>query len=772
MFKVSLAAITLAMCVVFSSSVYAQDSERPFEEQPYLGLAVRDTPDGLVVGWIYPGPLGGKSFTSDAGVQRGDNLVSVNGQAVNADEFREMIAAMRPGEAIKLVFRRSPEASMNASVPKGGAGGEEFTVQVDLSNRDLWTGTIGRGLGEREIEEPSEGAFESLILARAHSVGVVDPDDGVGALIENLIAVQNTNLDSNSLPAVVNVFRRPLSIDAVEASIAKQAARLRGVGPKPGKGDLSRVASVIGDVLDLTNDPQKRTDGLLKVIEAQIQWDAWTKATRLVSQMRGDWSIQNQDAEANVKVVRMSKDVADPVISANAAAMQGIGYRWENEVKSKLMMNQPAIDPANYPDELKDALTGEILAIEKDERGNYQVLGGKGDNTYDMSKVAHVVDMGGNDQYLYPEGEYLDPNSPTRYQSIIDRDGNDTYESKGDFFGPASGVFGFSLIDDRAGNDVYITSGQLSIGTGLFGVGVLIDRGGNDQYENLGPDAGFTMGVGFYGIGLIIDAGGSDTYIGEKLCQGIGGPRGFGAIIDSSGDDLYRANGTHFGSAYGTPAVFLGMSQGFGYGIRGYASGGVGAIYDYEGNDQYEAGEFSQAGGYYYGLGIMHDADGNDLYYANRYGQAFAAHQAAGILIDEQGDDMYWSKTAASQAGTWDQSIGMLIDRSGNDAYRCDGLGQGGAAMQAIALFLDLGGDDRYSANPGAVLGQSSSNTYHYDADGVMSFSFFLDQGAGADIYGGGNHQPERSNDTITQTGSRNEDSPANSSLYGVFVDE
>jgi hypothetical protein len=114
----------------------------------------------------------------------------------------------------------------------------------------------------------------------------------------------------------------------------------------------------------------------------------------------------------------------------------------------------------------------------------------------------------------------------------------------------------------------------------------------------------------------------------------------------------------------------------------------------------------------------------------------------------------------------------MLIDRAGNDSYRCDGLGQGGASMQAIALFLDLGGDDRYSSNPGAVLGQSGSNTYHFDADGVMSFSFFLDQGNGADIYGGGIHQPLRTNNTTIKTGEYKKDSPADSSLFGVFVDE
>lgn len=765
--------VSIGMVFCFWVSVLpAQEDTRPWEQQPYLGLGVRDTDHGLVVGWIYPGPMGGKSFSSDVGVFRGDNLVSIEGRAVDAAGFRETLRSLSPGDIVTLAFRRSPDAQINASVPTGGDGGDEFTIKIELSSKDHWSGTIKRGLGERVIAEPEEGGFESLIIDRARSVGITEADGGVDELVQNLIAVQNSNLDTNSLPAVVNVFRRPLSIDAVERQLAQHVARVNEIGASYNDGDLPRIAELVSGTLDLPTDISTINRVLIESIEDQQEWDAWGKATALISQMRNDWSVQNNDAADHVQVIRMSSDAAGPLIAAHLAAMQTRGYSWEQTIKSMLMMNRKPIPVDEIPAALAEAVQGEILAFELDASGNFQVLGGKGDNIYDMSMVSSVVDMGGNDRYVYPDGVFLEPTSPTRNQSIVDRAGNDTYEAMGDFFGPATGLFGYSLLDDRAGNDVYIAHGQLGIGAGLFGVGTLIDRAGNDQYENAGVGAGWTMGVGFYGSGLIIDKGGSDTYIGEKLCQGVGGPRGFGAIIDSVGNDLYRANGPTFGSAYGDPAVFIGMSQGFGYGIRGYAAGGVGAIYDYGGNDKYEAGEFSQAGGYFFGLGIMHDFGGHDLYDSSRYGQAFSAHQAAGILVDDAGDDTYWSKTAASQAGVWDQSVGMLLDRGGNDAYRCDGLGQGGASMQGIALFLDLGGDDRYSSNAGAVLGQSGSNSYHYDADRVFSFSFFLDQGNGADIYGGGDHQPPRANNTIFKTGAFNAQAPENSSLYGIFVDE
>jgi len=757
---------------VLAMGAGAQEDTRPWDERGYLGLTVRDTVDGLVASWISPGPLGGYSFTSESGIQRGDNIVSLNGVAVDADGFKGMVESMGVGDDVVIVLRRSPEASMSGSVAKGGPGGEEFVVEVEMSSKDEWSGTIGRGLGGREIGEVEGGEFEGMILERAKELGVLDVDDGLGALMENLRRVQDEALDPGSLSAVVQVFERPLSLDRIEADVADVAKGFNRIGEKRKDGDLKKIARGIEEVLGLPSlmgvSAEEVVSATVASAEGQVESQMWTKATALVDQMRGDWSIYGANAEDHIRVIQGAAEEASIGVAVRAFAMQQHGYAWEKAVRGGLMMNRKAMGDGALPADLRAAVEGDVLAFDVNESGHYRVLGGKGDNRYDMSKIAAVVDAGGDDVYDYPVGPFLDPDSPTRNQSIVDWGGNDTYEAAGSYFGPATGVFGYSVIDDRGGNDVYVTKGHLGIGAGLFGVGVLIDRGGNDQYENAGVDAGFAMGVGYYGAGVILDKGGSDTYIGEKLCQGVGGPRGFGLIVDSAGHDLYRANGPSFGSAYGTPAVFLGMSQGFGVGIRGYASGGVGAIYDFGGNDRYEAGEFSQAGGYYFGLGIMHDYSGHDLYYGNRYGQGFAAHQAAGILVDDAGDDTYWSMTAASQAGVWDESIVMLIDRAGNDSYRCDGLGQGAASMQAIGILIDLGGDDRYSANPGATMGQSGGNNYHYEEDKVMSFSGFFDLGGGRDVYSG----QERKDGEMRSTGKANEGDRANSTLYGVFVDE
>ena len=563
----------------------------------------------------------------------------------------------------------------------------------------------------------------------------------------------------------MNAFRRPLSLDAVERSIARKAYSAAG-------GQLPKIVELISQVLDLPQ-PRKAAQRVRKPEQSsttqpaddQVRYDPQSlanaheslgeKARCLVRTLHGDVYIFGADNPRQlISVINRSPDIVDQHVAALTMPIRRI-----DRMQGRLRDGFRGASPVSVPDELSDAIDGNVLSIGRNSEG-WHVVGGSGANTYDMSMIAGVYDVGGNDTYQFPGPP------PGAVQSIIDQKGDDTYVSDTDFAGPAAGVFGLSVLIDRDGDDVYRTSRLCSIGAGLFGMGILIDRAGNDRYDNTGKHAGWSIGAGFYGAGVIVDQAGEDSYHGEILCQGVGGPRGFGAIIDTKGRDTYKANGPHFKSVYGTKGVYVSMSQGFGIGIRGYASGGVGALYDLSGDDAYEGGEFAQAGGYFFGLGIMHDVRVNDEYNGNRYGQAFAAHQAAGILVDDEGDDVYRSMTAASQAGTWDQSVGMLIDHAGNDRYICDSLGQGAAAMQALAVLLDLAGEDMYQASGSRVQGHAGSNTYHYDADNVFSFAALLDLGGGNDEY-----SANRSNNARKATGSYNKQKPARTQWYGMFVD-
>lgn len=292
------------------------------------------------------------------------------------------------------------------------------------------------------------------------------------------------------------------------------------------------------------------------------------------------------------------------------------------------------------------------------------------------------------------------------------------------------------------GNDVYRGT-RRSQGFGGGGVALLWDEKGNDQYTA----QEYAQGGAFFGIGFLIDREGHDVYSSYLDSQGFGLTQGFGALVDVKGDDSYTAGG-HYPSSYGTKGIFRGASQGHGTGLRNYQvssapwyGGGIGLLLDIAGDDNYDAGNFSQGCGYFYGCGILADRSGDDVIQGTRYTQGSGAHQAAGILIDDEGDDQYLSKIAANQAGTWDVVVGMLLDFKGNDIYRAQGLAQAGSAQTAFALLFDGQGNDRYESTGDASQGATGSSDYH----NKQSFSFFLDFGGGKDTYS----RPNRKNNTI-----------------------
>lgn len=761
---------------------------------PYLGLSLRASPNGPVCSAVRPGPLAGDGYTSPS-IWRGDLVTSINGSAIDLATFGTFIESLDVGAEVTLEYTVASNRDAYAAIPAGDPSGTKRRVVVRLEPRDEWRGTLSRpwrdGASIPAFAAPNaigdaampEGQFESLIVKKARDVGVFDnegvPAGGVPKLLGYLARVQASTTDFNALPLVAQALRRPLSADMTD-KVMLDLARPASTG------DMSAITALVSRVLDNPALP-----------------DATMRLPRWFGPLAdpGESASARAQAELLVRTLRDSVGIASPgdrdrALSNLSAIRRGLEMQ---AIVSHQLSRLPAIEPelvaiaaphakdaprADVPPDIRDAVRGDILYFEPGTAGENGaigplVVGGPGPNVYDMSRIARVYDVGGDDVYRYPGGEIVVDRAITtdagnsviklrvNTRVIVDLAGNDTHISESDFNGPASGVLGLSVLHDLAGNDTYRTTTTCSLASGLFGVGLLIDDAGDDRYENLGPGSGWSIGAGFYGAGLIIDRAGSDTYLGEKLTQGVGGPRGFGAIIDAGGNDLYRADGINFPSAYGTPGVFLSMSQGFGFGVRGYAQGGVGAIYDLAGDDRYQAGEFAQGCGYFFGLGVLHDAAGNDFYHGNRYTQGSSAHQAAGLLVDDAGDDIYWGMTAASQGAAWDQSVSMLIDRDGNDIYRADGLSQGSAAQQAVGMLIDLGGSDRYIAPDSATQGAPGENSYHFDADQVFSFAALIDLGAKNDWY-----SAPRAEKTTTKLGGLNDKDPKASSLFGLFVDE
>ena len=74
---------------------------------------------------------------------------------------------------------------------------------------------------------------------------------------------------------------------------------------------------------------------------------------------------------------------------------------------------------------------------------------------------------------------------------------------------------------------------------------------------------------------------------------------------------------------------------------QGFASMGVGVLYDAAGDDTYAA-EAGVQGSAMFGIGALIDGGGKDTYSAFTLAQGFGGAQGAGALVDVSGDDTYY----------------------------------------------------------------------------------------------------------------------------------
>jgi len=724
----------------------------------------------MLIGWVMPGPLKGKTFKSPF-INRGDIILAVNGKPMGKKAFDELLGRSKPGDAIELRVRLT-KGQDDTSLPSPGKGGEEKTLKVVLASKAEWSGPIAfrrpfvvppsGGLLDAKEPTPLEKFLDPLI--EQHRLR--EPLD---RLKKYLADTQTEDFGANSLSRVAAGFCRPTRLPELQKLITDPLGKVPGdprevflraaenldLAPPPlgPAADLSDPAKAIAWMKARLAEATKLREQAFARIPAKRQMTLAKDLHDILDYAAAEhYLMSHPDPARIVAALRASMDVDHQALLNAAATLAGVlrpGKGFVVRPSGRIGEERAeARTPSRPPRKLRGIVEGDILAAEESD-GRWIVIGGFGPNRYDLSKVDVVIDPGGDDAYHYSSDERRP------IQVVVDFAGNDRYDG-----GPASATLGVSILVDVQGNDRYEGKAR-SCGVGVMGVGILADLGGNDAYAG----TTWSLGAGVYGVGAILDLDGSDTYIAEYLSEGVGGPRGFGLILDAGGNDLYRANGPK-GSAYDTPAVFASFSQGMGYGFRMYDSGGIGVLADLGGDDRYEAGEFAQGGAYYWALGILYDRSGNDLYYGNRYGQGFGCHQAIGILADDAGDDTYWAMCAACQGAAWDIAVGLLIDRGGNDSYQAEGLAQGSAAMQAIGWLIDLDGADRYIARGGAVHGCSSGNSYHYAETGCFSWSLLLDAGGGADFYSSG-----RPNGATLAPGEPNPKKREDSPLHGLFID-
>ncbi|NQT34869.1 PDZ domain-containing protein [bacterium] len=349
-------------------------------------------------------------------------------------------------------------------------------------------------------------------------------------------------------------------------------------------------------------------------------------------------------------------------------------------------------------------------------------FGRTGHDRWDKADFKFIYDPAGDDFYADGTGVAGSFEQPIAW--IIDREGNDAYQSTVDG-AQGSGLPGVGILIDRSGDDSYIGL-RWTQGTGFMGVGILMDEVGDDNYHG----TEYIQGAGLFGLGILADIDGNDRYNGTVHAQGVGFTNGLGMLIDYAGDDNGYCTGK-YPTNYGDPGIFDAWAQGCGMGFRGIASGGIGVVIDADGEDRWEAGNFSQGGGYYYGFGIFRaGGDGNDTYIGSRYGQGFCAHQAAGLFIEDGGDDFYTTRQGVVTGLAWDECVTIFIDEGGDDYYNGGtGFSLGASAHNSFCLFLDRSGRDEYNYKPGPA--RAGGNKYH----GGSSFSLFVDLGDDQDIY-------------------------------------
>ncbi|MFN8361680.1 MAG: HEAT repeat domain-containing protein [Candidatus Kapaibacterium sp.] len=365
-------------------------------------------------------------------------------------------------------------------------------------------------------------------------------------------------------------------------------------------------------------------------------------------------------------------------------------------------------------------------------------LGGRGNDIY-QGEYLLIIDVGGNDKYLLSERtKTTAKNHPV--QVCIDLGGDDVY--LGGNYSLGGAIFGTNILIDADGDDLY-SAGDFSLGCGIFGLGIVHDLSGNDHYTS----KTCTQGAGFFGVGLLIDDSGNDSYTAQAHCQGFGSTRGFGAIADKMGNDVYVAS-SPFQDFLRYESHFESFAQGAGLGFRPIASGGIGLLLDYKGNDSYLSDIYGQGTAYWFCLGALYDADGDDRYQSYQYSQGAGVHLAHGILWDKKGDDVYYSH-GVSQGCGHDIAFGCLLDESGDDSYTAESLSLGGGNANAVSLFVDNSGNDSYVArNTSNTMGFSDFRR-NYGMIGIFA------DGGGNDVYG----EAKRNNSTEKK------------STFGLFAD-
>ncbi|MDA0336413.1 MAG: PDZ domain-containing protein [bacterium] len=659
-----------------------------------------------------------------AGLRVGDRILGGAGvRLTDANQLSLLVQSLAPGDTIHFHVLRGDESldlACQVTDRKGlyGLMTESGRLQVPLAERHLdWEQSIG----------PEEA--RALRLIRQQQA------QGAADTLKQALALELTRYGVDGRLADVEfVLRHPLKAPAAARALGQTFAPDLGLTeyllgaashldlqlpsvPPPATEDPVPSAALARLLLGPLQAAAAEVEAAFAGLSATLRTELRQGIGSLLQRFDRSFYLDEGDStetEAHMQTLRLAKRVD---VSRLVQAALHLSPLTEPQTLRRIRAATSDLKPAAEP--LPPGFEGRFLYAEHTPWGWF-IVGDKSANVY-AGPAAMIVDLGGDDTYL--TGSTPDDDTPVMV--VIDLGGDDRYV--GNHIGSLGGaVMGVSLLVDRSGDDTY-AGDVLTQGAAFCGVGILWDSEGDDTY--LAQHS--AQGAAFFGAGLLIDGSGDDFLSLGQYGQGFGGAQGLGLLLDHAGHDRYVAD-LKVPSGYGTAGVYSGWSQGIGVGFRGFAPGGLGLLLSSgDGDDIYQAGDFSQGTGYFLGLGILADAGGDDRYLGARYAQGSAAHQAAGVLLDERGNDHYVSSLAATQGAAWDASVAVLIDGSGDDSYVGGDLCQGAAAMNGIGWLADAAGNDTYQARTGQAEGGS---TQYWGGRSALNLGLLLD-GQGKDTY-------------------------------------
>lgn len=681
------------------------DSQRPFlgveMQTPLVTLdkSVQGYYKGIRLEFVFP-----QSPAFAAGLQMKDLIVAINDKKIaeynirSGEDFTSWLALQKPKDQLNLTLLRDQQIIPVSLILEGRkySFGDRYN---NVKSIDL-----GSYQDSRKIP-----AFEALALQEKTKEDTL-------ALKERFALM--TEAGDRLRPSAIidlqkNIFRAPTMThwiwDQLALTKTEPLTKLSQVALRMNNDSNEKIKTFSGSSsLFQLVDTVKASRALLQKSFDDLSINRFEKilqqAPQLAQQFSEDVYVQRDEnkirRDQNINLVQDLQKVEPTAFTKAFATLS------QNINRKKLV---------NLQREATTLLGNKKSMRVKTTLGDVVISGTDNDShTPDDSnrKTFLIIDLGGNDDYVNINN------------AIIDYAGNDTYRSSQSWM-MAAGVAQINFIIDIEGKDRY-TGISGNFAASLFGISFLWDLQGNDEYRCVK----YCFGTAFGGVAALIDENGNDRYESLEFSQGVGIAGGYGFLFDQRGDDHYYSQGARE-SGYGDAGNFSGWSQGVGIGLRGLISGGLGLIYDGQGADEFESGDFSQGGGYYFGWGLLiNDGKENDTYQAARYGQGFTAHYAIGSFIDAGGNDTYNLHHTVGQGMSWDLGITVFEDFSGNDRYKTGIHCLGAASHNGVTFFIDYQGKDFYA---GMEMPRSYNlpNDYHSG----ISLGFFIDQGHDDDHY-------------------------------------